>query len=301
MRPTLRQLQYFVAIAETGRFGEAAARVNVSQPSLSAQVADMEAQLGVVLFERGRHGALLTPQGEQLLSRSRQILRDVEDLRAMARHRPGDLSGRLRVGILPSLGPYLLPLATRQLHSKYPDLRLSVREERTTDLDAHLHGGQFDTIISTAEDHANAISVPLFEERLWICAASDDPLAKTSEGIALSDLKGRPLLSLGQGHRLNLTIQSLATMAGAFVSTEYEGTSLDAIRQMAEMGAGIAILPSLYALTEARRDPDLIIRPINDKSAIRRVALLWRDTSPLGDTLKILADELAGVASKILT
>lgn len=300
MRPTLRQLQYFVAVAETGRFGEAAAKVNVSQPSLSAQIAEMEQQLGAQLFERGRQGAMLTPKGEQLLSRCRQILRDVEDLKALAGHDPGDLAGRIRIGILPTIGPYLLPLATRQLHSKYPDLLLHVREERTIDLETHLHDGQFDAIISTAEDHANVDYEVLFEERLWICSASDDPLGQDTSEIGLSDLKGRALLSLGHGHRLNLTIQSIAKAAGAYVSTEYEGTSLDAIRQMAEMGAGIAVLPSLYALTEAKRDPDLIVRPINDPLAIRKVALLWRDTSPLSHNLQPLAEELAKVAKAVL-
>ncbi|MDJ0922597.1 MAG: hydrogen peroxide-inducible genes activator [Henriciella sp.] len=300
MRPTLRQLQYFVAVADTGRFGEAANRMNVSQPSLSAQIAEMEGQLGTILFERGRQGALLTPKGEALLGRCRQILRDVEDLKAIASHDRGDLAGRIRLGILPTIGPYLLPLATRQLHRKYPDLRLFVREERTIDLEQHLHDGRFDAIISTPEDHTNVAHMPLFEEQLWICAAADDELARTADPISLKELKDRPLLSLGHGHRLNLTIQTIARAAGSFVSAEYEGTSLDAVRQMAEMGAGIAILPSLYALTEARRDPDLVIRPIHHSLATRGISLIWRDSSPLADSLTILGEEFRQVAGNVL-
>lgn len=300
MRPTLRQLQYLVAISDTGKFGDAAKRLNVSQPSLSAQVADMEAHLGNVLIERGRHGAFMTPLGEETVRRARHILRNVEDLKALAQSGGGDLVGRVRLGVLPTIGPYLLPAVTRHLHSRYPEFRLGVREERTIDLEAHLHDGRLDAVISTIEDHGDAEHMYLFEESLWICAAPDDPLARAAGDVRLDDLKGRPLLTLGYGHRFNLIIQSLAEAAGAHVSSEYEGTSLDAIRQMAEMGAGVAIFPSLYALTEARRDPDLVVRKIDDRLARRDISLIWRKTSPLGDRLQKLGEELKAAAVSVL-
>ena len=300
MRPTLRQLQYLVAIADTGKFGEAAKRTNVSQPSLSAQIAEMEAYLGNVLIERGRHGAFLTPLGEEAVRRARMILRDVEDLKAVLSAEDDALTGRIRLGVLPTIGPYLLPAVTRHLHAKYPDFRLSVREERTIDLEEHLHDGRFDTVISTMEDHTNADHITLFEEEFWICAAPDDPIAQSSGDIKLADLKDRPLLTLGYGHRFNHKIQTIAEAAGAHVSSEYEGTSLDAVRQMAEMGAGVAVLPSLYALTEARRDPDLVVRRIDDPLARREISLVWRQTSPLGDRLVKLAEELKTAAVSVL-
>ena len=170
MRPTLRQMQYLIAVADTGKFGDAARAVNVSQPSLSAQIAEMEASLGVQLIERSRRGAMLTGAGEELVRRARRILREVEDLKAVARFGRRELSGRLRLGVLPTIGPYLLPLATRDLHTRFPDLRLSVREERTVDLDEHLQKGEFDTIISSPIDHENVHHEPLFSERLYVCA-----------------------------------------------------------------------------------------------------------------------------------
>lgn len=302
MRPTLRQLQYLVAIAETGHFGDAAKRSNVSQPSLSAQLATMEAELGTVLVERSRSGARLTPNGAEVVRRARLILRDVEDLKAAVRSMPDHLTGRLRLGALPTVGPYLLPHAARRLHAAYPDLRFTVREERPTDLEAHLHEGLFDTVISTAENYRNCRHRHIFEDNLWICMAPDDPLAGTSGPIALSDLKGRELLSLGywHWHNLDLKVQALAQASGAHVSTEYEGTTLDAIRQMAEMGAGLAILPSLYAVIEVQRDPHMIIRRIDDPLAIRQIALIWRDTSPLDASLTTLAQVLSEVARDIL-
>ncbi len=300
MRPTLRQLQYLVAVADTGKFGEAAKRTNVSQPSLSAQIADMEEYLGSVLIERGRHGAFLTPLGEEAVRRARLILRDVEDLKAVLAADGSSLAGRIRLGVLPTVGPYLLPIVTRYLHVKYPSFRLHVREERTIDLEAHLHDGHFDTIISIYDDNDSTEHIPLFEENLWVCAAPDDPIAQSSGDIKLADLKGRPLLSLGHGHRFNMKIQAIAEAAGAHVSSEYEGTSLDAIRQMAEMGAGVAVFPSLYALTEARRDPDLVVRRIDDPIARREVSLIFRQTSPLKDRLVQLAEELRAAAVSVL-
>lgn len=300
MRPTLRQMQYLIAVADTGKFGDAARAVNVSQPSLSAQIAEMEASLGVQLIERSRRGAMLTGAGEELVRRARRILREVEDLKAVARFGRRELTGRLRLGVLPTIGPYLLPLATRDLHTRFPDLRLSVREERTVDLDEHLQKGEFDTIISSPIDHENVHHEPLFSERLYVCAPAEDPLARGEGPVRLKDLKGRALLTLGQGHRLNAIIRELAAASGAEVSSEYEGTSLDAIRLMAEMGAGVAILPSLYALSEARLDRGLNARLIDHPLARREISLIWRDTSPLEASLKELAAPLRSAAAKLL-
>ncbi len=293
-------MQYLIAIADTGKFGDAARLVNVSQPSLSAQVAEMEASLGVQLIERSRRGAMLTLAGEELVRRARNILREVEDLKAVARFGRTELSGRLRLGVLPTIGPYLLPLAARDLHDRFPDLRLSIREERTIDLDEHLQAGDFDTIISCPIDHENVHHEPLFSERLYICAPAEDPLSQAEGPVALRELEGHALLTLGQGHRLDTIVRDLATASGAEVSAEYEGTSLDAIRLMAQMGAGIAILPSLYALSEARRDRGLNARLIDHPLARREISLVWRDTSPLSVSLQALAAPLRRAADKAL-
>jgi LysR family hydrogen peroxide-inducible transcriptional activator len=293
-------MQYLIAVADTGKFGDAARSVNVSQPSLSAQIAEMEASLGVQLIERSRRGAMLTAAGEELVRRARKILREVEDLKAVARFGRNDLTGRLRLGVLPTVGPYLLPLATRELHKRFPELRLSVREERTVDLDEHLQAGDFDTIISSPIDHENVQHEPLFSERLYVCAPAEDSLSQGEGPVGLKDLKDRALLTLGQGHRLNAIIRELAAASGAVVSSEYEGTSLDAIRLMAEMGAGVAILPSLYALSEARLDRGLNARLIDHPLARREISLIWRDTSPLEASLRGLAAPLRNAAEKLL-
>lgn len=301
MKPTLRQLEYIVAIAETGSFSDAAKRTFVSQPSLSTQVKDMELELGASLLERSSLGAILTPIGEVVVARARIILRDVETLKHLTRESENSLAGQVRLGVLPSIGPYLLPQAVRKLHRQYPDLRISVREERTVDLYSHLRDGRFDVIISTAEDSNDTNNIPLVQENLYICVAPDDALATLRDPVSISELANRELLSLGYGHKLTQIVQNLADLSGGVVSSEYEGTSLDAIRQMASMGGRVAILPSLYAISEAKKDPDLFVRPIDHPMASRKVSLLWRQSSPLELKFSKIGQTLSETANEIMT
>jgi len=300
MKPTLRQLQYLVAIDEAGTFSGAAKLCNVSQPSLSTQLRDMEEVLGTTLVERGRGGAPLTPIGDVLAARARIILRDMDAFRTAAREAGQTLAGRIRLGTLPSIGPYLLPLAVRKLHKLYPDLRIVVREENTVDLQSHLEDGHLDVIISTPEDHPAMRSMTLFHEHLYIGVAPDDPLASSNGAVTLADLAGRDLLTLGYGHKLSILVARVAEVAGAQVSSEYEGTSLDAVRQMAAMGGSVAVMPSLYMLSEAREDPGIVVRPINAQIAERNIALMWRPTSPLSGKFQAVGEILAEAAGELM-
>lgn len=294
MRPTLRQLEYVVAIADTGRVGMAAEILNVSQPSLSAQLSEVEADLGVRLFLRGRSGAKVTSEGEDIVRRARLILRDHEDLRASVSG-GGIFQGRLRLGVLPSIGPYLLPKVVLKLHKEHPSFRLVVREESTRDLDEGLRSGRLDMIISTPEDHPGTQHTALFEERFWAATALDHPAAKQKGKVALNDLRDQTFLTLGPKHRLSHIVASLASRAGGRISDEYEGTSLDAIRLMAATGAGIAILPQIYAMTEAQRGTDVSLLYLDETSAMRKIALI----QPLSPEPRQGSDALAGVLSDV--
>ncbi|PSL21241.1 hydrogen peroxide-inducible genes activator [Shimia abyssi] len=298
MKPTLRQLEYLVSVAETGQFGLAAARLNVSQPSLSAQVAEAEEALGVRVFNRGRRGAIVTSGGADIVRRARRILHDMEDLRASVRGN-GIFEGRLRFGILPSVGPYLLPRIVAGLHRQYPEFRLVVREEATQDLEEGLSTGRLDMILSTPEDHPGTRKMHLFDETLWIAVARDDELA--GEGpVEPGVLAGRTILTLGRRHRLSLIVAALAEAAGAHVSDEYEGTSLDAVRLMAAAGSGVAVLPQVYAAAEAIRRDDISLRPIASPMAMRSLALIQPQGPERRPGSGRLAEALSAEAERIM-
>ena len=272
MRPTLRQMEYVVAVHQLSSFGLAAEVLHVSQPSLSNQIAAVEAELGVRLFERGRAGARTTARGLEFVTRARRILSEVEALRAVMR---SDLpfGGRLRLGVLPSIGPYLLPQAVKALHEAEPDLRVIVREENTARLDEGIRNGRFDAVISTPEDHPNTLQHPLFVEPLWVAVAQDHPLAGRSR-ITAAELAGQRLLTLDTGHRLARIVYGIAGASGAIVSDDYEGTSLDSIVLMAASGAGIGILPDLFARRQGIHRSEVVVMPLDMPDADRTISLL---------------------------
>ncbi len=299
IRPTLRQLQYFVAVADHGAFGPAAAALAVSQPSLSKQLAVMEEEIGASLFERTSRKVKLTSLGEKLLPRGRAILQEAREFRAIARGSIGLFGDRLSIGVLPSIGAYFMPAANRLLHNLYPELRLVVREGSTINLLSMLKEGRLDAVIGTPTNNPDFASKTLFSETLWACAASDDPFSRTTAPLSIGELRDKPLLSLSPDFRLAEIVERIAEAAGAYVNRDYQGASLDAVRQMAVMGAGVAILPSLYALAEAVRDPEFIVRRIDYSEAKHDIALLWRRSSPITDDCIKLAEHLVAVKKQI--
>jgi LysR family hydrogen peroxide-inducible transcriptional activator len=206
------------------------------------------------------------------VTRARRILSEVEALRAtMGSDLP--FGGRLRLGVLPSIGPYLLPQAVRALHAEEPDLRVIVREENTLSLDEGIRNGRFDAIISTPEDHPNTIQHPLFTEPLWVAVAHDHPLADRDR-LGAAELAGQRLLTLDTGHRLARIVYGIAGASGAMVSDDYEGTSLDSIVLMAATGAGIGILPDLFARRQGVHRSEVRVMPLEMPDADRRISLL---------------------------
>jgi len=299
LRPSLRQLQYFVAVVENGAFGLAAQALSVSQPSLSKQLATMEEELGLILFERTSRKVTLTATGERLLPRARIILQEAREFRAIARGSIGLFGDKLSIGVLPSIGAYFMPIANRKLHQLHPNLRLVVQEGSTMQLLRMLKDGRLDAVVGTPTNDPDVVSQTLFSETLWACAAPDDDLSKEPGQITLSDLAQKPLLSLSSEFRLAHIVERLAQQAGTHVSQEYQGGSLDAIRQMAVMGAGVAILPSLYALAEAIRDPNFVVRRVDHPEALHEIALHWRRSSPSQKDLRQLADHLISTKREI--
>ncbi|MDN5568360.1 MAG: LysR family transcriptional regulator [Paracoccus sp. (in: a-proteobacteria)] len=298
MRPTLRQLEYIVTVHRLGRFGLAADLLNVSQPSLSAQIAAVELDLGIRLFERSRGGVQTTSKGEEFVHRAQDILSRVEELRlSMSSDAP--FSGRLRLGVLPSIGPYLLPQVVKDIHALHPDLRIMVREENTRDLELGLRAGRFDAIISTPEDHPNTRQERLFNESLWVAVALDDHLADNARPATADALRGRLLLTLDNSHRLSRIVYALAAQIGGMVSDDYEGTSLDSILLMAATGSGVAVIPELFARRQAIYREEVVVKPLQLDLANRDIALLFKAGDRIRNGPDLLAKALRSAAARL--
>lgn len=299
MRPTLRQLEYFVAIAEHRAFGPAADALAVTQPSLSKQIAALEAQLGLKLFHRTSRRVELTAAGASLLDDARAALAAGHAFRNAARRLARTPERRLQAGVLPSIGAYLMPRMRERLLEHSPPLAFSLVEGPSRDLLRRLAGGELDLVVASKGDAAGLNVRPLFDETLWICAAPDDPLMTEAGPVHLSALAGRTLLTLGPEFHLTDIVRRLASEARASLGNDYRGTSLDAIRQMAVNGAGVAILPSLYALGEAMRDPGFRVRRLDHPEALHPVCLYWRRSHFDQGEFEQLAEEMIAEKLKI--
>ena len=286
---SLRQLQYAVAVADARSFRRAAEQCGVSQPSLSAQLAQLEGALGVRLFERDRRRVLLTPAGEDLVARARRVLVDADDLVDAARRLSDPLSGSISIGVIPTVSPYLLPSAAPAIHRAHPRLTLRWREDKTENLARDLHAGQLDAALLALEADLGGTLMRevIVRDPFVLATPRAHPLAQRTRPAKLRDLRGAHLLLLDDGHCLR--DQALAVCAGARTEElAFRATSLPTLAQMVSAGAGITLLPRMAVATESRR-ADIAVRPLADAHAFRTIALVWRPTSPLAPTLRALA------------
>jgi LysR family hydrogen peroxide-inducible transcriptional activator len=288
--PSIRQLQYLLALAELRHFRRAAARVGVSQPTLSAQLAALEERLGVQLVERNRSNVLLTSAGQRVAEIAQRILRDIQEIRDVAAGHQGDLAGTVRLGLPHTIGPYLLPRVIPRIHRSYPDLKLYVREEVPQGLPRSLEQGVHDLIIMPIPVRAEGlIATPLFREPLYLVVPSDSDLA-SREKIDRRDLKGRAIIALERGHQLREQVDAICQDFGAELLIDYEGTSLDTVRQMVGMGMGLSFLPGLYVQTSLGKDPSVRTVQLGGRALYRTIGLLWRETSERGEAFTQVAD-----------
>ena len=297
---TLRRLRYLIAVAETARFRDAAARCGVTQPSLSAQIQALESALGHRLVERSRAGVALTPIGREVVVRARRIemeARGVAELAAAARD---DLVGTIRLGAKPTLGPYFLPHVVGALHSAHRDLKLYIREAPPTILETELADGVHDVILAQGPVANEAfIQRPLFREPLYLAMASDHPLATRSR-IEREDLRGETMLTLSPAFHLHGISDSIRRDGGAVFSREYEGTSLDALRQMVGMGMGVTVLPALYARSELKPRSEVVVRPFGFGAPYRQILLAWRRSAGRAASYERLAETARDVGKALL-
>lgn len=296
--PTLQQLRYLVAVAENLHFRRAAETTNVSQPTLSGQLRELEHRLGVQLVERSRTKVVLTAQGREIAERAKAVLRDVQDIIDLAKQNRTMLGGTIRVGVLPSLGPYFLPHVLPKLHKDYPELKLYIREGLPDPLLARLDDGALDMLFFPLPvKSADLRTAPLFREPLWIVMPNDHDLVE-SDKITRSDLKGKTFMSLEAGHRLHDQVRELCEQYGAEFSLEYEGTSLDTLRQMVAMGMGLSFLPALYVRSEVLHDRQVAAREMESRAPYRLIGMVWRQHSARSDEFEALADLVRKILKK---
>jgi LysR family hydrogen peroxide-inducible transcriptional activator len=274
--PSLKQLDYFVALAETGSFRRAAEHCGISQPSLSVQLSGLEKRLGHILVERNRSGVILTPAGREVHERARAILDAAQNLVNRFDAPRTGLAGTIRFGASGTLGPYLLPHVIARLHALHPELSLYIREATPEALVAGLQRGDFDMILVQLPVRGDVTPIRLFREPLELVVARDHPFAG-QERVARADLAGAMVLSLGPAYSLRQQVADLCETLGAKLKGDYEGTSLDAIRLMAGMGMGVAFLPALYVRSEIRADgKDVAVVPLEGPRILRSVGLVTR-------------------------
>lgn len=274
--PTLKQLEYFIALAEAGSFRAAAERCKISQPSLSVQLAELERRLGQTLVERHRSGIILTAAGREALERATAILDGTRHLVARLQSRADGMSGTIRLGASPTLGPYLLPHAIARLHAEHPDLKLVIREAPPDVLGTGLARGEYDLALLQLPVRGDLTTRRLFREPLELVVSADHPLA-TRGRATRADLANETVLSLGPSFALRQQVIEFCESVGARMRSDYEGTSLDALRQMAGMGMGVALLPAVYVRAAIGAAPrDVAVVPLDGPRLLRSVGLVHR-------------------------
>lgn len=285
---SLRQLQYAVAVADTLSFRAAAERCHVAQPSLSAQLAQLETALGLRLFERDRRRVLPTAAGRQLVERARGVLREAADLGEAAARAGDPLAGRMQVGVIPTVSPYLLPAIAPALRAEYPRLTVGWREEKTADLVRELQAGTLDAAVLALEaDIGDVEREVLARDPFVLVTPPGHPLGARASPARAAELGEVAVLLLEDGHCLREQALAFCSRVNAREG-EFRATSLSTLAQMVAAGAGVTLLPQLAVPTEARRAA-LRVRPFADPAPARTIGMVWRRGCPLAAALRQIA------------
>jgi LysR family transcriptional regulator, hydrogen peroxide-inducible genes activator len=288
---SLRALGYLVALAETGHFGKAAERCFVSQPTLSAQLKKMEDQLGVQLVERGQH-ARLTDIGERVVERARRVLDEAREIEELARNFQDPLAGELRIGLIPTVGPYLLPRIAGALREQFPRLKLLLLEHQTHRIVELLKSGEIDVgILALPVPAERLVTRVLYAESFQVALPPDHRLAKRRR-LSLDDLDGETLLLLEDGHCLRDQALAACRLARVREAPDFRATSLETLRQMVAAGVGITLLPSLAVEQPGSRVPAMAVRRFQDPEPSRTIAAAWRPGCAREQTIVYLCDAI---------
>jgi LysR family hydrogen peroxide-inducible transcriptional activator len=286
---TLKQFRYFEALARHKHFGRAADTCAISQPALSMQIKELEETLGAQLFERNARQVRLTGFGEDFEVRVRDILRSVDELEDLARMSGSQMTGRLRIGVIPTIAPYLLPSILKQLSQTNPELDVQVRETLTPRLVQELLDGQIDTaIVALPISEPSLTEMSLFTENFVLVRPAAD---ETKPIPHIDDLQTMRLLLLEEGHCLRDQALSFCNMPTARPREGLDGSSLSTLVQLVGAGIGVTLIPEMALTVEARSAP-VCVSPFTEPQPQRTVGMIWRKTNPLAAQLEQIAFEV---------
>ncbi len=296
----LRDLKYLVALADHMHFGRAAAASFVSQPTLSTQIKKLEDELGVPLVERAPRKVMLTPAGREAAERARRIVAEVEQLKEAARRSQDPEAGTVKLGIFPTLGPYLLPHVVPAIRTRFPRLELLLVEEKSDVLLQRLREGKLDaSLLALPVDEEQMHVEFLFEEPFVLAAPEHHPLAKRT-GLTLAELNDQKLLLLEDGHCLREQALEVCRLAGANEKSEFRATSLETLRQMVAAEVGMTLLPLLAVQPPVARSENIHLLGFSDSHPSRRIAMVWRKSSAMDAFLIQLAQVFAELPADLL-
>jgi LysR family hydrogen peroxide-inducible transcriptional activator len=295
----LRDLQYLVALADLRHFGRAADACHVSQPTLSTQIRKLEEELGVALVERAPRQVMLTPAGRDIVERARRVLAEVAQMRETARRTTDPEAGSVRLGLFPTLGPYLLPHVVPGLRARFPRLELLLVEEKTETLLGMLRAGRLDAAVLALPLHEEGLHCePLFDEPFMLAVPAGHPLADKA-GISLKSLAHEHLLLLEDGHCLRDQALEVCSLAGAGEKEGFRATSLETLRQMVAAGVGITLLPMLAVKPPVPASTSVRLVEFRDPPR-RRLAVVWRRSSAMSAFLNQVAKVLRELPRDLL-
>lgn len=295
----IRDLEYLVSLAEFKHFRRAADACNVSQPTLSGQIRKLEDELGITLLERTSRKVLFTQSGLLLVEQAKQVLREVKLLKEMASNQGKDMTGPLHIGVIPTVGPYLLPYIMPVLKEEFPELELFLYEAQTNQLVDQLETGRLDcAILATVAETEPFIQVPLFNEKMLVAVSENHSWAK-EKNIPLDHLKGMEVLMLDDGHCLREQALGYCFAAGARENAHFQATSLEMLRNMIAANAGITLMPELAVLNEGQRQGVKYI-PCVDPEPQRTITLIYRPGSPLRARYERVASAVKKAVKPIL-
>ena len=292
----LRDLKYLVALADLRHFGKAADACFVSQPTLSTQIRKLEEELGVTLVERAPRKVMLTAAGQDVVQRARRIVAEIDEMKEAARRSRDPESGSLRLGVFPTLGPYLLPHAVPRLRERFPGLELLLVEEKSDVLLQRLRDGKLDATLLALPLHDDQLHAEfLFEEPFLLAAPQQHELAR-GKSLSVDQLSDETLLLLEDGHCLRDQALDVCRLSGAQEKSGFRATSLETLRQMVAAGVGVTLLPALSVHEPIAQPANIRLVKFRKPAPSRRIALVWRKSSALDGFLHDVADAIGEVA-----